>query len=58
MIDIAALPGEVIDHMAALRKEASKYRHQRNGARREAEQLRQQVAELKARLAKAEQRVK
>lgn len=50
MIDLASLPGEVIDHLAALRKEAAKYRHQRNGARREADDLRAQVAALRTEL--------
>ncbi|MGB5794537.1 MAG: hypothetical protein WBH51_01950 [Mycolicibacter algericus] len=48
MIDFRDLPDEVLDHMAALRKEAAKFRHQRNGARKETGSLRLTVAHLRA----------
>lgn len=62
-INMADLPGEVFDYIAQLRKEATQYRIQRNGARKEAEQLRESnarlrltLADLRAELARADGR--
>lgn len=55
MIDLRELPGEVIDMLSDLRKEAAKFRHQRNGARREADALRAEVTNLRAELAELRQ---
>jgi hypothetical protein len=49
MFDIRELDPELVEFIASLRKEAAKFRHQRNGARAEADQLRAELAALRAR---------
>jgi hypothetical protein len=48
-IDYEALDPDVLSLIAKLRQEASRFRRQRNGARAEADALRAELAELKAR---------
>lgn len=51
MLDITRLDPALIAHIAELRKEAAKYRHQRRGARAEADRLRESNAGLRHELA-------
>jgi hypothetical protein len=44
MFDIRELDPELVEFITSLRKEASKFRHQRNGARAEADKLRAELA--------------
>lgn len=49
-IDFEALPDEAVTYIAQLRREASGFRLERNGARAEADRLRARVAELESAL--------
>jgi chromosome segregation ATPase len=44
--DVRELDDEVVAYIAKLRQEAARARHQRNGARAEADTLREAVGEL------------
>lgn len=41
--DLSTLPLDVVQYIVQLRKEAAHYRHQRDGARQEAERLRAEL---------------
>ena len=48
MIDVESLDPDVVAYIAKLRQEAAHSRIQRNGARREADRLREELAALRA----------
>lgn len=48
MLEIDEVPTELVAHIAKLRQDAGRYRRQRNGARKEAEALRAELASVMA----------